>query len=108
MESNLTENKIDNFETHKLCPLCNKVRKFKVIIKPKGKQLSGRKCLACVSQKNNERLKSKNYYKTYYQQHAEELKAKDKLRYQKRKEEANVVKFGFGDDIIIQPIPVEE
>ena len=43
MESNLTENKIDNFETHKLCPLCNKVRKFKVIIKPKGKQLSGRK-----------------------------------------------------------------
>jgi len=108
MESNLTENKIDNFETHKLCPLCNKVRKFKVIIKPKGKQLSGRKCLACVSAKNNEKLKSKNYYKIYYQQHAEELKQKDKERYKKRKEETNVVKFGFDDDIIIQPIPFVE
>ena len=58
MESNLTENKIDNFECNKLCPLCNKVRKFKVIIhKTKGKCLSGKKCLACVSAKNNERLK---------------------------------------------------
>ena len=108
MESNLTENKIDNFECNKLCPLCNKVRKFKVIIhKTKGKCLSGKKCLACVSAKNNERLKSKNYYKTYYQAHAEELKQKDKIRYQKRKEEANLVKFNFDNGNILVRSVVE-
>ena len=48
MDSNLTENIIDDFETHKLCDVCNKVRKFRVINhKTKGKILSGRKCLKC-------------------------------------------------------------
>ena len=51
--------------------------------------MSGRKCIACTSKKNNERLKPKSFHKTYYQQHAEERKTKDKLRYQKRQEEMN-------------------
>ena len=106
MESNLTETKTETLQYHKLCGLCNKIQKFKVIQhKTKGEILSGRKCIACTSKKNNERLKSKGYYKTYYQQHAEEMKAKDKLRYQKRKEEANLVKFNFDNgNILVQPV----
>lgn len=109
MEFNSTENKIEPLQHHKLCGLCNKIQKFKVIQhKSKGEILSGRKCVACTSKKNNERLKSKGYYKTYYQAHAEELKQKDKERYKKRKEEANLVKFNFDNGNVVQPISVVE
>jgi hypothetical protein len=84
----------DHFETHKLCLVCNKVQKFKVVIhKTKGKQLSGRKCVACTSKLNNEKLKERGYYKTYYIDHATELKAKDKIRYAAKKATTNLVTF---------------
>jgi len=89
-----TENIIEPFNCNKLCPLCNKVNKFKVIQHPKkGQTTSGKKCIACTSKKNNQTLKNRNYYKIYYQNHSTELKLKDKERYKKKKEEMNLVKF---------------
>lgn len=97
MELNIIENKQNEpLNFNKLCPLCNKVNKFKVINhKTKGLSISGKKCIACTSKKNNERLKARNYYKTYYQEHATELKLKDNERYYKKKEEKqkNLVEF---------------
>jgi ribonuclease HI len=66
----------------------------------KGK-MSGRVCIACTSKKNNARLKEKGYYKQYYQQHAEQLKQADKVRYQRVKAEKNLVKFTFPDYVVV-------
>ncbi len=59
----------------------------------KGKQLSGRKCVACTSKLNNEKLKERGYYKTYYIDHADQLKHADKLRYAAKKAATNLVTF---------------
>ena len=81
-------------ETHKLCPNCSKVQKFKVIMhEKKGKTLSGRVCISCVSKKNNAKLKLKGYYKSYYIEHSTELKIADKARYAKKKADQNLVSF---------------
>jgi hypothetical protein len=82
----------------KLCTLCNEVNKFKIV---KGK-MSGRKCIKCVSKKNNEKLKEKGYYKTYYLEHAEKIKQTDKERYHRNKEK-NLVKFTFESGTVIEP-----
>jgi len=103
MESNLIETKTETpvFNPNKLCPMCNKVNKFKVVQhKTKGECTSGLKCISCTSKKNNTRLKALNYYKNYYQQNAEKLKAMDKVRYQKKKE-LNLVKFNFDDGAVL-------
>ena len=95
VESKVEEVKIPpEFETHKLCPNCSKVQKFKVIMHvKKGKTLSGRVCISCVSKKNNAKLKLKGYYKSYYLEHATELKASDKARYAQKKANQNIVSF---------------
>ena len=96
-EENKTEPieiKADNFEACKLCPVCSRVQKFKVVIhKTKGKQLSGRKCVACTSKLNNEKLKERGYYKTYYIDHSDQLKLADKARYAAKKAATNLVTF---------------
>ena len=62
-QNEIVESKVEEiktppeFQTHKLCPNCSKVQKFKVIMhEKKGKTLSGRVCISCVSKKNNEKL----------------------------------------------------
>jgi hypothetical protein len=87
------EIKSNDFSNMKLCHMCNRVQKFKVINDSKGIRLSGRKCVACTSRKNNEKLKAKGYYKNYYQQNSTQLKAADKIRYAKKKQEINLVSF---------------
>ena len=87
----LTENKME-FDRTKLCILCNEVRKFKVITKKDGtKKLCSNTCLACISKKNNEKLKIRGYYKTYYQEHAEKMKLSDRERTKKKKELKNIL-----------------
>ena len=87
-----SENKVEEFNAYKQCPLCEKLQKFKVVLNKKNeKQLSGRKCISCTSKKNNDKLKLRGYYKQYYLQHSDELKAADKLRYASKK--ANLVTF---------------
>jgi transcription elongation factor Elf1 len=87
-----------HFDNVKLCPLCNKMNKFKIIIDKKTKlqKTSGKKCIACTSSKNNLRLKSLNYYANYYQQNSTALKLKDKERYQQKKNKSNnIVSFNI-------------
>ena len=93
-ELKVEEVKTPEFQTHKMCPLCNKIQKFKIVIhKTKGQILSGRKCISCTSKKNNEKLKARGYYASYYIDHATELKASDKLRYAQKKANQNIVSF---------------
>ena len=97
MESITTPQVVDSTATHKICPGCSNFNKFKMT---KGK-MSGRVCIACTSKKNNARLKEKGYYKQYYQQHSEQLKQADKVRYQRVKAEKNLVKFTFPDYVVV-------
>jgi predicted amidophosphoribosyltransferase len=42
-------------------------------------------CIKCLSKRRNAKSNEKNYFKTYYQEHKEELKLKQKENYNKSK-----------------------
>lgn len=92
---------VEIFNREKLCITCNTVRKFKITIDKKdgSKKITSKTCLACISKKNNEKLKTRGYYKDYYQKHAEKMKQSDKDRNKKKKDEVLIVL----EQIINQP-----
>jgi hypothetical protein len=59
-------------ENKKLCKKCNEPN----YIKEKT-----RTCVKCVSKKNNEKLKERGYYKTYYNDNMEKIKETSKKSY---------------------------
>ena len=81
----------------KLCGHCNEVNRFKIV----NGRLSGRKCIKCCSKANNLKLKERNYYKNYYIEHADVMKANDKLRYARNKAR-NLVSFTFDNGHSVQ------
>jgi hypothetical protein len=89
----------------KVCQTCGMEGKHQLRTNKEGKVvIFGKKCIKCKSQQNNQRLRDKNYYKTYYANNIETFKARDKARYAKIKAEKNLVKFNFPNvDILDQP-----
>jgi hypothetical protein len=64
---------MENIENKKICRLCGSTEnKFQ----PKRHQ-----CIKCRSKGNNVKLNEKKYYKTYYQEHKEEILLKQKENY---------------------------
>ena len=57
----------------KFCKVCGNSSEFH--------NFNGLKCIKCKSKLNNERLKEKQYYKTYYEIHKEEFKEHDAKYY---------------------------
>lgn len=83
---------------HKLCSVCNEVKRFPTRVNNKDVVVcSGRRCIRCCSASNNKKLREKEYYKTYYENNMEIFKARDKLRYDKVRKK-NLVNFTINAD----------
>jgi hypothetical protein len=63
----------------KCCRRCQSVENY---IRPKA-----RTCIKCISKANNEKLKQKNYYKSYYESNKDDLIQKSKEYYEQHTEE---------------------
>lgn len=81
---------LEIFDRKKICILCNELRNFKVIIKDGTKKIASKTCLACISKKNNLKLKERGYYKQYYIEHATKMKLDNKELNRKKKEAINI------------------
>lgn len=80
----------------KLCTLCGEIKRFNMRTNKKGERVTtGKKCISCCSSLNNIKLRSKQYYKTYYVENAEVYKQRDRERYLRKKESQNLVSFSL-------------
>jgi len=79
VEQNIAQmaDEIDN-NLVKCCRRCQSVENY---IRPKA-----RTCIKCISKANNEKLKQKNYYKSYYETNKDDLIQKSKEYYEQHTE----------------------
>jgi hypothetical protein len=71
----------DNYR--RLCIQCNQLKKFK----HSGGRVTGKKCMACYSKKSNLKTNTEKpeYFKLYYENHKDVIKAQSKGNYLKKK-----------------------
>jgi len=80
VEQNIAQIANENdLDVIKCCRRCQSVENY---IKPKA-----RTCIKCISKANNQKLKDKNYYKTYYENNKNEIIEKQKHYYDEHSEE---------------------
>ena len=67
----------------RLCIQCNQLKKFK----HSGGRVTGKKCMACYSKKSNLKTNTEKpeYFKSYYENHKDVIKAQAKRNYLKKK-----------------------
>jgi hypothetical protein len=67
----------------RICSECNLLKKFK----HSGGRVTGKKCMACYSKKSNLKTNTEKpeYYKSYYENHKDVIKAQAKRNYLKKK-----------------------
>ena len=67
----------------RLCIQCNQLKKFK----HSGGRVTGKKCMSCYSKKSNLKTNTEKpeYFKSYYENHKDVIKAQAKRNYLKKK-----------------------
>lgn len=67
----------------RLCIQCNQLKKFK----HSGGVVTGKKCMSCYSKKSNLKTNTEKpeYFKSYYENHKDVIKAQAKRNYLKKK-----------------------
>jgi hypothetical protein len=81
VEQNIAQIAQENCPDEDVVKCCRRCQSVENYIKPKA-----RTCIKCISKANNQKLKEKNYYKTYYENNKNEIIEKQKHYYDEHSE----------------------